>query len=379
MSKPTALVIGAGIVGLAVARALGERGHQVTVLERSPQAVGASIRNFGMVWPIGQPVGRLYERALRSRSIWKDLLNAGGIWHRETGSLLVARKPEEMAVLEEFIQRDGRSAARLCNPADTVALSPAVKPEGLLGGLHSTDELIVDPREAIVALPGILSAQYGTIFHFSTTVTRIEHPVAYTSTRRFEADRIFVCSGPDFETLYPEHFAQTPITKCKVQMLRTSPQPGGWNIGASLSAGLTLIHYKAFEDMPSLPALRSLYEKIYPKHIHWGVHVLVSQNGAGGITLGDTHEYGLHLDPFDRHALNDLVFEYLNEFAAFPDMRVAETWHGIYPKMTDGSTEVVLQPEPGVTIINGLGGAGMTMSFGLAEEVVADNGVPVGA
>jgi Predicted dehydrogenase len=115
-TKPTSIVIGAGIVGLAMARALGERGHQVTVLERSPIALGASIRNFGMVWPIGQPSGALYERAMRSRSIWKALLSSVGVWHRETGSLLVARKPEEMAVLEEFMRLDGRPSASFVQP-----------------------------------------------------------------------------------------------------------------------------------------------------------------------------------------------------------------------------------------------------------------------
>jgi hypothetical protein len=43
----------------------------------------------------------------------------------------------------------------------------------------------------------------------------------------------------------------------------------------------------------------------------------------------------------------------------------------VYPKMTNGQTECILSPEQGVTIINGLGGAGMTLSFGLAEQVIA--------
>ncbi|MCS6928409.1 MAG: hypothetical protein NZM43_02830 [Saprospiraceae bacterium] len=60
----------------------------------------------------------------------------------------------------------------------------------------------------------------------------------------------------------------------------------------------------------------------------------------------------------------------MNEFAHIPRLQLAKIWHGIYTKMTDGSTELVLHPEPGVTLVNGLGGAGMTLSFGLAEAVI---------
>lgn len=106
-----------------------------------------------------------------------------------------------------------------------------------------------------------------------------------------------------------------------------------------------------------------------PDYVKWGIHVLVSQNGLGEVTLGDTHEYGLHHDPFDRTELNDLIIKYLETFCRLPKPQIVETWNGIYSKMSDGKSWLEVEPVPGVTILNGLGGAGMTLSFGVAETV----------
>ena len=49
--------------------------------------------------------------------------------------------------------------------------------------------------------------------------------------------------------------------------------------------------------------------------------------------------------------------------------KLLQTWNGIYPKMTNGETDIFLEPKPGIFIVNGLGGAGMTLSFGYTEEI----------
>ena len=92
--------------------ALAVRGHKVIVLERNEKALGASIRNFGMVWPIGQPDGDLYERALLSKAIWEEICKEAGIWYEEKGSLHLAYSALEQQVPGRICRGHQRAAYR---------------------------------------------------------------------------------------------------------------------------------------------------------------------------------------------------------------------------------------------------------------------------
>ncbi len=370
MLQRSAIVIGAGIVGLATARALAVRGYQVKVIERNDKAVGASIRNFGMIWPIGQPDGELYERAMLSRQLWKEVCDSAGIWYDEVGSLHVAHQKDEWNVLQELSAIYSHRNYRLLSANETINKSGVVVKEGLEGSLFSPNEMIVDPRVAIAAIPAWLTGKYGVEFLFGKAVTDVCYPAVYTGSEEWEADEIYVCSGSDFETLYPQLYAVVPITKCKLQMMRMTAQPGNYRIGPAICGSLSLIHYNAFKAASSLKELNERYKLEYKDYLDWGIHVMASQNKAGELTVGDSHEYGLTPDPFDRQFINQLILDYLEKFARFKDERIIESWNGIYSKLTNGQTHLVIEPEQGVTIINGLGGAGMTLSFGLCEQLL---------
>ncbi|RYY25145.1 MAG: FAD-dependent oxidoreductase, partial [Sphingobacteriaceae bacterium] len=226
-------------------------------------------------------------------------------------------------------------------------------------------------RTVINQIAKYLTEKFGVIFYWNTAISQIRHPQVYAGKRSFVADEIYVCSGADFETLYPDLFLKTPITKCKLQMMRLVAQPENWRIGPSLCGGLSMIHYPGFQVAASLPQLKKRYEEQYAEYLKWGIHVMVSQNGSGELTIGDSHEYGLVHDPFNKDFINHLILKYLCTFADFKDWELLQTWYGIYPKMTNGATELIIDAEPGVTIINGLGGNGMTLSFGLCEQLIA--------
>jgi len=370
-TSKNAIIIGAGIVGLATARALAIRGYKITVFERNEMAVGASIRNFGMVWPIGQATGVMFDRAMLSRSIWKEVCTEAKIWHNEVGSLHLAYHDDELQVINEYVDvnHQHRDCAVL-TAAQALQKSPAVNPDDLKGALWSGEEMIVESRVAVGQVARYLAEKYGVEFHWNTAITRIDHPKVMSGNRSWQADEIFVCSGADFETLYPEFFLETQITKCKLQMMRLVTQPNEWRIGPSLCGGLSMIHYPGFQAAASLPALRKRYEEQYAEYLKWGIHVMVSQNGSGELTIGDSHEYGLVHDPFDKEFINNMITAYLHTFATFKDWKLLQSWHGIYPKMTNGQTELIFDTAPGVTVINGLGGNGMTLSFGLCEQYI---------
>ncbi len=373
MQQKLAIVIGAGIVGLASARALAQKGFSVKVFDRNPKAIGASVRNFGMVWPIGQPAGILYKRAMRTMNIWKEIATEANIWYEHTGSLHLAYSQEEWEVLKELeaiFKIENRNVI-LLDKNEVEKKYTLINSENLYGGLFSEDEIIIDPREAIAELPYYLSTKFNIEFHWNKCVSNIADKTIYVGkNENHSADVIFVCSGTDFETLYPEIFASLPITKCKLQMMRTNPLANGERLKSAICGGLSLLHYTSFKVAPSLHTLAKKMNDELKEYIDLGIHVMISQNSLGEITIGDSHEYGLCPDPFDKVTTNQLILQYLKQFLKFDENNIKETWQGIYPKLTNGATEIFLSPEQGVYILNGVGGAGMTLSFGLAEEVV---------
>ncbi len=364
-------VIGGGILGLAHAYVAARRGHSVVLCERGRTATGASIRNFGMIWPMGQPSGEMHRMALRSREIWLEVLQAARLPHLPTGSLHVAYHDDEAEVLREFAEiapRVGYECEWL-DPSGVIERSGAVQPKGLKGGLWSATELTVDPRLVISRLPEYLR-ELGVSVHFGEAVTHIDLPWIETGGGSHEADIAIVCSGDDFETLFPNVFRSSGLTRCKLQMMRTAPQPGGWQLGPALAAGLTLRFYKAFQMCATLPELKERVAREKPEYEKYLIHVLVSQTADGAITLGDSHQYSACVDIFDKPEIDELILREAETFLQLPDFHVAERWHGVYSTHAE-KPFFEAEPAAGVHIVTAPGGSGMTLSFGLAERTMA--------
>lgn len=218
-------------------------------------------------------------------------------------------------------------------------------------------------------MPKWLRRTYGVQLFFETQFSQVSVPwVTAADGRRFHVDRVIVAAGADFRALYPDLYERAGFQLCKLQMMRTRPQPNGWRIGPMLAGGLTLRHYAAFAQCPSWPALEERVARETPELNQVGIHVMASQNGMGEVILGDSHEHNSSVDPFDSTIFDDLILRELRRMIDVPDWTIAEHWHGVYPK-TPKKLQYVAEPEPEVSIAIASGGCGMTLSFGLADQM----------
>src|SRR6218665_3481835 len=100
-------IVGAGIIGLALAALARERGMSVVVVERYDRAVGPSVRNFGHIGVTTQEDEALVH-ARAGREHWLRLAAQAGFWIPPARPPLLPRGEEEGAIIEEFAaQRDG--------------------------------------------------------------------------------------------------------------------------------------------------------------------------------------------------------------------------------------------------------------------------------
>lgn len=359
-------IVGGGIAGLAHAWSAARRKLRTLVLERSSAACGATIRNFGMLWPVGQPAGEPFDAALRSRELWLELHAAGAVDVETCGSIHLARHADELRLQEEFCALRDRPVSML-TAAETTRRAPLANPDRLLAGMWSSTELRVDPRSAARRIARWLNETQGVAFEFSTPIVGVDGSRLVASDGRiFRAERIVICSGSDLQTLFPGLLASDRMTLCKLQMLKLAGSPPREPM-PHLASGLTMNHYASFRACPSYAPFAARLRRDVPRLLDFGIHLMASQSPGGEVIFGDSHEYDDAIEPFDKAEIDRLMLEAGEREFLIRGASVLERWHGIYAKCKDSAC-FTADPAEGVHVFTGLGGAGMTMSFGLAER-----------
>ena len=378
-------VVGAGIVGLAHALEARARGMSVAVLDRAQRAAGASVRNFGHVIVSGMAAGEPLEVALRARERWLDVGRRAGLEVHKTGTVIVARSPDELEVLAG-VAGESERGARIVTPGEISRLAP-IPVDRLIGGLHATLDLRVDPRRAVGALAALLADDPGVTMRWGASVHAVDTGVVAAAGIAADtgvvaaagievrAGLVIVCPGPDYDWLAPAlRPRRAGLTRCKLQMLRVAA-PGGRRYGPALLTALSLLRYPGYGDRPGAEALRARLAAESPELLAGGVHLIVTQLSGGDLVLGDTHEYGDTVSPFGDERLDTLVLAEARRLLGVDELQVHQRWHGVYPT-ADGDPFLVEWPCDGVAVVEVVSGIGMTTALGMAPLTFAGRPQP---
>ena len=354
------------------------RGLRVAVLEKSSEPRGATTQNFGQVVPSGldsswQKFGR------ESLRIYQEIQEQVDISVRQLGSIYIASNDEEVALIEELhsINQDNEYASELWTQSQCLARYPQLRSEYCRAGLFFPDELSVNPRQMIHQLWKFLAENPLLDFFPRTTASRIETTggaklvsVTAADGRTFCAAKAIVCSGSDFQLLFPDVFRESDLELVKLQMTRLEPLPAV-SIPGNVLTGLSIRRYESFAQCPSWSEIKSREpEDSFEKK--WGVHILFKQESDGRIILGDSHEYlpVSSSDSFSNHLRADISDFFIQEGSKIfdlPGTKIETSWSGIYCQTKHPSGVLRQTIDDHIHIVTGVGGKGMTSSAGFAK------------
>jgi D-hydroxyproline dehydrogenase subunit beta len=362
-------VVGAGIIGLACALAAVRRGLSVVVIERSPRALGASIRNFGFVTVTGQDAIGIWHRARRSREVWNELALLAGIAIHQRGLWLAARRTEAAAVLESFMRTDMAEGCELLGPAGARQRCAELATDGLKAVLASPHELRIEPRDAIPRIAAWLAETHGVKFLWNTAVHATDIPRLQTSSGPVHATAVTVCPGDDLATLFPERMAAHALSRCKLQMLRL--ESPGFKMPGTVMSDLSLLRYGGFACMPEAPALRQRLQAEQGEYLHHGIHLIVAQALDGTLVVGDSHHYDTADQPFCDAGVDALILEEYRSVTGRAAPAVRERWLGTYA-VAASQAVLIDSPATAVRLVVVTSGIGASTGFAIGEEVIED-------
>ena len=364
------IVIGGGVLGTMHAVAARRRGFEVVQLEREPDARGASVRNFGLVWVSGRAPGPELDLALRARERWAEIAaEVPGVGFRPHGSLTLAAGDAEMSLIKEAsaLPDAPRRGYEVLDVAAARAVNPALRGE-FAGALLCTRDAIVEPRAVPSALRAHLLASGGYRWLPGREAVVAEpHAVRDHTGEWHRGDLVVVCPGAAYTGIAGPHLAAypaAPLRRVRLQMMQT--RPFGRRVTTAVADGDSMRYYPAF-DLPG----RRLLGPQAPAAARTRAQLLLVQRLDGGLTIGDTHEYD---EPFGFDVDED-AYDHLRARAetllGAPLPPVQRRWAGVYSQVTGDELYHRAQIEPGVVLVTGPGGRGMTCSPAIAEETFA--------
>lgn len=357
------IVIGAGVVGLAVARAFAMAGRDVIVLEKeSLIGEGTSSRNSEVIHAgIYYPKDSLKARAcVEGKALLYEFCRSHGVSHRQCGKLIVASDPAQLPELESLIGRaaaNGVDDLRFLTEAETLALEPALN---TAGALLSPSTGIIDSHGLMLALQGA-AENHGAMIAFETPIAAIH------------ADT----QGPVIET----GGAEPMRLQC-----RTLVNAAGLfaPIIADMADGATRHRHYAKGNYYTLATRSPFSRLIYPVPEPGGLGVHLTIDLAGEARFGPDVEW---LDETDPNALPYPVDPKRSEgfYAAIrrywpdlPENSLQPGYSGIRPKLSGPGAPaadfVIEGPAehgvPGLVNMLGIESPGLTASLALARMVV---------
>jgi FAD dependent oxidoreductase TIGR03364 len=364
-------IVGAGIIGLAHALAAVRIGKKVIVIDRDAVAKGASVRNFGFVTVSGQQSGQSWQRALRTRDIWADVAAEAGIRIAQSGSCIVARRPEAFQLLQAFAETDMGRACEIITPDRLAETMPAIRSNNIRGALWSPHELRVESRDAIPQLARWLAAVHGVSFLRSAEVRSVAPPLIETTRGQVRADKAVICCGDDLQTLFPERLAAYDLVPCRLQMMRVMPGLPMPLLPASLMSDLSLVRQPGFASLAGAKALSDRLKEEQARYLQHGIHLVAVQSVDGSLVVGDSHHYGGAPNPTAPSEIEGLILDELDAVLDLGQRRVTERWVGTYATASDRPM-LVDRPSADIRIVIVTSGSGASTGFAIGEEMISE-------
>lgn len=363
MEHVDAVVVGAGVVGLACARALALRGIETIVLERhdtfgsETSSRNSEVIHAGLYYPTDSLKARL---CVAGRQQLYAYCADRGISHRRCGKLMVATSPEQVTQLQHYLkqgQANGVTDLAMLTASEAKALEPDLE---CVAALFSPSTGIVDSHGLMLTLLGDAESA-GAMLVVCTPVIG----------GRIEQDGIVIETG-----------GSEPIC-VKARIVINAAGLGAPALATSLD-GFPSEHvppcFYAKGNYYALAGRASFSRLVYPMPEPGGLGVHLTLDLAGQARFGPDVEWVSELDYDVDPARADCFYSAVRRYwPGLADGTLMPAYAGIRPKITgpgEAAADFLIQGPTshgigGLVNLFGIESPGLTSCLAIAEQVVA--------